>query len=136
MSNKGLFRTEVIGNIGRDDARTGELPSGTKVAEFSLATDESYKNRDGEKVERTTWMKVKIYGRRAEVLAPYLTAGTKLFAAGKISAEGWTGDDETVKTGLVLTVGDGRNDLLLLGGGTHGAEVPETESDDVPLIDE
>ena len=62
---KGLNNTEIIGNVGSTDAVLGTTTSGTPVANFSVAVNDSYKGRDGNKKETTTWFKVSIYGKRA-----------------------------------------------------------------------
>lgn len=137
MSNKGFQRTELVGNVGAEDAKLGTLPSGTPVANFSLAVNESYKPRNGERKDITTWYKVSIFGKRAEALAPYITSGKTLLLAGRAGAEGWVTEKNEVKTNLTLTVGNGEKDFVFLGGGHRDEEIPEFhESEETPLLDE
>lgn len=79
----------LIGNVGQlPTSKT--LPSGTRIIEFSLATNESYRNREGEKITRTEWHRVKAYGSKlVEVLERYLTTGTKLVVVGSLRYGKW-----------------------------------------------
>lgn len=120
---KGLNRTEMIGNVGAEDAKSGITGSGTPVVNFSLAVNDSYKDRAGTVKESTTWVKVSIYGRRAEALAPYIKSGIPLFLGGRVSVgKAWESQKDGWKSDLVLTVGNGDDDFRFLGGGIREAE--------------
>jgi len=83
----------LVGNLGADvDYKT--LPSGTQVANFTIATTESWNNKDtGEKQERTEWHKIVAYGRLAEVCGSYLEKGRQVYIEGKIRTRSWDGQD-------------------------------------------
>ena len=68
----------LIGNLGRDP-ETRTLPSGAKVADFSVATSESYTTRNGEKVEQTTWFRAEAWDRLADVVTQYLKKGDQVY---------------------------------------------------------
>ena len=81
----------LIGRLGQDPKLT-YLPSGSPVAEFTLATDESFKNRDGQKEERTEWHRVKVFGKSAEFCSNYLSKGRLVYVEGSIRTRSW--DDQ------------------------------------------
>lgn len=92
----GLNKIFLVGNVGSIDVKT---VGGNKVANFSLATSERFKNKDGETTEKTTWHSVQVWGKTAEYMERYVTKGTLLFVEGKLECRKYTdrnGDDRTV----------------------------------------
>ena len=81
----------LVGRLGQDP-KLNYLPSGQPVAEFSVATDESYKDREGNKVEKTEWHRVKVFGRSAEFCNNYLAKGRLVYIEGSIRTRSW--DDQ------------------------------------------
>ncbi|MXW92846.1 MAG: single-stranded DNA-binding protein, partial [Rhodospirillaceae bacterium] len=84
----------LIGNLGRDpEVRT--MQSGDKVANFSVATSERWKDRNsGEMQERTEWHRVVIFGRTAEIAEQYLRKGSKVYIEGQLQTRKWE-DNQT-----------------------------------------
>jgi single-strand DNA-binding protein len=87
----------LIGNLGQKPT-VKTLPSGTRLVEFSLATNESYRNRDGEKVKRTDWHKVKAFGKVVDVLERYLDKGSKIAVTGTLRYNKWTDSNNQTRT--------------------------------------
>ncbi|HLM62221.1 MAG TPA: single-stranded DNA-binding protein, partial [Pyrinomonadaceae bacterium] len=85
------------------------------VLNFNFATNEVYKDRNGNKQTDTTWYKAVIFGDMATRLAPYITRGKQLMIVGKVKAKGWTGENGEAKADLVLKA----LEVELLGGGRH-----------------
>ncbi len=81
----------LVGRLGQDPKLT-YMPSGNAVAEFSVATDESYKDREGNKTEKTEWHRVKTFGKTAEFCSNYLGKGRLVYVEGKIQTRSW--DDQ------------------------------------------
>lgn len=133
---RGLNKTEIIGNVGRDDGQLGALPDGTPVLNFSLAVNGiSTDKQTGEEQQTTQWFKIAIFGERARKLAPSITSGIPLYLQGRISTTAWNGEDGSAKADLTLRV----NELLFLDSAmkrgdsdesTIDGEALETESDD------
>ena len=73
----------LIGRLGKDP-EVKYLPSGAPVAKFTLATDESFKDRTGEKQERTEWHKIVAWNKLAEICGEYLTKGKQVYIEGSI----------------------------------------------------
>lgn len=78
----------LVGRLGQDPKLT-YLPSGQPAAEFTLATDESFKNKEGQKEERTEWHRIKVYGKQAEVCSNYLGKGRLVYIEGSIRTRSW-----------------------------------------------
>lgn len=92
----GINRVTLVGRVG-NDPRIGTVgQSGTKVAEFSLATSESYNDRSGERQERTEWHNIKAWGALAEQVEKVVTKGRLVYLEGKIRTRSYTpnGSDE------------------------------------------
>jgi len=81
----------IIGNLGADpDVRT--TPSGQMVATISIATSETFNNREGQRQERTEWHRVQLWGKQAELAQRYLSKGRKVYIEGRIQTRSW--DDQ------------------------------------------
>jgi single-strand DNA-binding protein len=100
----------LIGRIGVDPEII-TLDSGKKVAKFSLATSDSYKNKNGEKVEDTQWHRIVAYGPQADIIEKYLKKGKEICIEGKLNYTNWEtkSGEKRFATEIVL------NDLLFLG---------------------
>ncbi len=83
-------RMEVIGRLGRDPEMK-YTPSGQAITSFSMATDNQYTDKSGEKVKETTWFRVQVWGNMAEACNKYLTKGSMVYVAGRMVADKETG---------------------------------------------
>lgn len=84
----GVNKVFILGNLGRDP-EVKELQSGTKVANIPVATTETYKDRNGERQERTEWHNVDLWNRNAEIAQEYLSKGDSVFIEGTIRTDKW-----------------------------------------------
>lgn len=83
-----LNKVMIIGNLGRDpEIRT--TPSGAKVANFSVATNESYTDRNGQRVDRTEWHRMVLWRGLADIAEKYLRKGSTAYFEGKLSTRSW-----------------------------------------------
>ena len=78
----------LVGNLGRDP-EVREFPDGAKQAKVSLATSESYKNKNGDQVEHTEWHNLVFRRRLAEIAQLYLKKGHKVYVEGRIKTRAW-----------------------------------------------
>lgn len=85
---KGLNKVMLIGHLGKDP-ELSYTPSGVAVCKFSLATDESYKGEDGNKVEKVEWHNMVAWRKLGEICSTYLKKGSKIYAEGKIQTESY-----------------------------------------------
>jgi len=88
-----LNKALLIGNLTRDPELKA-LPSGIKVASFSLATNRSYTDGDGKRQEQTDFHNIVVFGRQAETTSPYLTKGALALIEGRIQTRSWEQDGE------------------------------------------
>lgn len=85
-------RVQLIGNLGKDP-ECKELDGGRKVAKFSIATNDSYKDKEGNKVEETQWHNVVAWGKTAEIAEKYLTKGKEVAVEGKLTSRSYDDKD-------------------------------------------
>jgi len=110
----GVNKVILVGNLGADP-EIRHLESGSKVANISIATSESYTNRNGERVEQTEWHRVELWDRLAELCEKYLSKGRTVYIEGKIRTneyqdkEGVTRYDKRIRATNMTFVG-GRNE--------------------------
>lgn len=78
----------LIGNLGRDP-EVRYTPSGTAVANFSIATTENWTNKDGEKESHTEWHRIVAWGRLGEICGEYLSSGKQVYIEGRIRTNEW-----------------------------------------------
>lgn len=103
-------KVQLIGNVGNDpEIKTFE--GGKKVATLTIATNESYKNDKGEKVEQTEWHRVVAWGKTAEIIERFVTKGKEVAIEGKLTHRSY--DDKNGEKRYITEVVV--NDLLLQG---------------------
>ncbi|MEZ4857503.1 MAG: single-stranded DNA-binding protein [Flavobacteriaceae bacterium] len=103
-------KVQLIGNLG-NDPEIVTLESGKKLAKFSIATNESYKNNKGERVTDTQWHNVVAWGKTAEIVESFVTKGKEIAIEGKLTTRSWE-DKEGQKRYTTEVV---CNELLMLG---------------------
>lgn len=90
---RGINKVILIGNLGKDP-ETRYMPSGGAVTNITLATSESWKDKNsGEQQERTEWHRVVFFNRLAEIVAEYLKKGSKVYVEGSLRTRKWQGQD-------------------------------------------
>lgn len=79
----------LVGNLGKDP-EVRYAPSGDAIANVTLATTENWKDKNGEKQEKTEWHRVSFFGKTAEVVGQYLKKGSQVYVEGRIQTRKWT----------------------------------------------
>ena len=93
MASKGVNKVILIGNLGKDP-EVRFLPSGSAVCNFSVATSESWKDKQtGQKQEKTEWHNISMFGKLAEIAGEYLRKGSKVYIEGSIQTRKWQDKD-------------------------------------------
>ena len=123
----GVNKVILIGNLGRDP-EVRHLDSGQTVASFSIAVSESYKNKQGERVDSTEWINIVLWGKLAEIAEKYLEKGSKVYVEGKLKTRTWEKDGVTKY--ITEVVG---NNLTMLGGSPSntGDSTPQPVDNDL-----
>jgi len=112
MAGKSLNKVQLIGNLGKDP-EVKYTPSGTPVAKLTLATNERYKDKNGEWQDRTEWHNVVLWQRLAEIAGEYLKKGGKVYIEGRLQTRSWDDKQTNQKKYMTEVVA---SDLILLGG--------------------
>jgi single-strand DNA-binding protein len=110
-----LNRVMLIGGLGRDP-EVRMTPSGQKVASFSIAVNEIFKDRNGAKQERVEWVNIVLWRRQAEIAEQYLRKGSKIYIEGKLQTQSWD-DQNGQKRYKTEVVG---SNFQMLGGKPQG----------------
>lgn len=120
---RGINKVILIGNLGRDP-RTRFTQSGTAIADFSLATSESWRDRQSNEMqERTEWHNVVCFARLAEIAGEYLQKGSKVYVEGSLRTSSWEQDGQTrYKTEVVA------RELQMLDSRGAGGQQPAPRS--------
>ncbi|MSU74200.1 single-stranded DNA-binding protein [Candidatus Kaiserbacteria bacterium] len=123
-----LNKVFLYGNLTRDPELKA-LPSGSQVANFGMATNRTYKDKNGAKQEATEFHNVVAFGRTAEVIAQYVKKGRPLFIEGRITTRSWEGKEDGKKqyrTEIIV-------DTFQFGAdGGKGSGAPSGTSDEQP----
>ena len=125
MINKAI----LIGNLGRDP-EVRSLPSGQAVANFSIATNRKYTDRDGNRQEQTEWHNIVCFGRQAEVAGQYLKRGEKVYIEGRLQTRSWDDRETGKKMYRTEIVVENFQMLGSRGGGGGGGDYGPSEYGD------
>ena len=125
-----INKVTLIGNVGKDP-EVNYLDSGQAVAKFSLATSESYKNKDGEKVVNTEWHNIVCWRQLAELAEKYIERGKQLYIEGKITYRKWEDKNGVEKWNTEIVA----NQIQFLGKKHDPIEKMETKSAPARAVD-
>lgn len=103
-------RVQLIGNLG-NDPEVKKLETGTRMARFSIATNETYKNKKGEKITDTQWHRVVAFGPVVEVIEKYVKKGSEIAVEGKLKNSSYDDKDGNKRYSTDIQL----DDLVLLG---------------------
>jgi len=113
----------LIGRLGKDP-ELKYTQSGDPVANFSIATDESWKDRDGEKQQRTEWHNIVAWKKLAEICGQYLKKGQQVYIEGKIQTRKWEDKDGNTRYSTEVVA----NNLVMLGSKPDSESQPQRSS--------
>jgi single-strand DNA-binding protein len=113
---RGINKVIIVGNLG-GDPETRYMPSGSAVTNLTVATNESWKDKQtGEQKERTEWHKVAMFNRLAEVAAEYLRKGSQVYIEGKLRTRKWQDKDGNDRWTTEVVA----DEMQMLGGRSGG----------------
>lgn len=116
--SRGVNKVIIVGTCGQDP-ETRYLPSGNAVTNLSLATSEQWTDKQtGQKVEKTEWHRVSLFGKVAEIAGEYLRKGSQCYIEGKLQTREWEKDG--IKRYTTEIIVDMQGTLQLLGGKPEG----------------
>jgi len=122
-----------VGNVGKGGAELRYTAGGTPVAAFSVAINKTW-TKDGQKQEKTTWHKITVWNKLAEVCAQYVTQGMKVLVIGEVEeSKPWTDKEGNMRSSIEITA----SLVKFLGGNkageTHGADGPVADDGSIPF---
>ena len=118
MASRGVNKVILVGNLG-NDPEVRYMPNGNAVANVSLATSETWKDKStGEQQEKTEWHRVVFFNRLAEIVEQYVKKGTKLYVEGRLQTRSW--EQDGVKRYSTEVVANEMQMLDSRGGGGGG----------------
>ncbi len=123
----GVNKVILVGNLGRDP-EVRHLDNGRAVTNFSLATSETYKNREGERVTNTEWHNVVLWTPLAEIAEKYLKKGNQVYIEGKLTTRSYD-DKDGIKRYVTEVVG---REMTLLGSKTSDGQQASPASVSTP----
>ncbi|HET9471911.1 MAG TPA: single-stranded DNA-binding protein, partial [Usitatibacter sp.] len=114
----------IIGNLGRDP-ETRYMPDGGAITNVSVATTETWKDKNGEKQEKTEWHRVAFFGKLAEIAGEYLKKGSQVYVEGRLQTRKWQDKDGADKYSTEIVA----NQMQMLGSrqGMGGGDRGERE---------
>jgi len=140
MAGKSLNKVLLIGNLGKDP-ELSYTASGIAVAKFSIATNERWKDAEGNVQERTEWHNIIAWRKLAEICGQYLKKGSKVYLEGKLQTRSWDDKNtgakryatEVIADDLIML--DGRGAPMDTNGGAPAVEESSvaTQKDDLPF---
>lgn len=115
---RGLNKVMLIGHIQPNDPELRYTQTGQAVCTFKLVTDEGYKDRDGNTVERSEWHSIVFWGKAGEIINQYMKKGRQIYVEGRVQTRKY--EDKEGQTRYVTEIVG--NDFAFLDGGSRGAE--------------
>jgi len=121
-------QAQIIGRLGADP-QVNYAPDGQMITNLRIATDESYKNQDGERIQRTEWHRVVMFGKIAEIASDYLTKGRLIGISGKLRTRKWTDSNKIDRYTTEIVA----NDLKMLDSKQDKTEKLTATDEDMPF---
>ena len=122
MANRGINRVILVGHLGQDP-EVRYMPNGNAVANFSVATSETWKDKQtGETRDRTEWHKIVVFGKLAEIAGEYIKKGTQVYLEGQLQTRKWqdqSGQDRYTTEVVINPLG---GTLQMLGSRENSAD--------------
>jgi single-strand DNA-binding protein len=142
---KGINKAIIVGNLG-NDPEVRYTPAGAAVTTISVATTESWKDKEGQKQENTEWHRIVFFSKLAEIAGEYLKKGSQVYIEGKLRTNKWqdnNGNDryttEILANEMQMlgsgggTGAGGRSQPTSSGAGQSTPPAPTFESDEIPF---
>nr|DAK20935.1 MAG TPA: Single strand binding protein [Caudoviricetes sp.] len=117
----------LIGRLGRDPEGR-QMPNGEAVCNFSIATDETWKDQSGQRQTKTEWHAITLYRRLAEVAGQYLKKGSQVYIEGRIQSRKYTDKNGIERTAYEI-IG---SEMKMLGGGNDSGQQEQAETPTPP----
>lgn len=131
MASRGINKVILVGNLG-NDPEVRYAPNGNAITNITLATSESYKDKNtGQMVDKTEWHRVVFFQKLAEIAGEYLRKGSQIYIEGKLETKKYTDNNgvEKYSTNIVVDGFDGKLQML---GSKEGGNASQGQSNQAP----
>jgi single-strand DNA-binding protein len=115
MAGSGVNKVILVGNLGKDP-EVRYTPGGQAVANFTIATNENWTDKSGQKQERTEWHRIVVWGKLAELCSEYLSKGRQVYVEGRLQTREWTNKENAKQYTTEIVA----NQVVFLSGGERG----------------
>lgn len=136
----GVNKVIIIGNVGKDP-EIRQMQDGFKIANFSIATSESWKDKNtGERKEKTEWHRIAVMNERlSEIVEKYVRKGSKLYVEGQLQTRKWTDQSGMDRYTTEVVIGRFKGEITMLdsrnsGGGFDGASQSQPQQSSEPSM--
>jgi single-strand DNA-binding protein len=121
MASRGVNKVIIVGNLGQDP-EVNQMPNGNAVANISIATSESWKDKQGAQQEKTEWHRVVLFSKLAEIAGEYLKKGSQVYIEGKLQTRKWQDQNgqDRYTTEIIVQGFDGK--MQMLSGANSGGQ--------------
>ena len=126
-----VIRVILIGNLGKDP-EIRYTQSGEPIANFSLATNEVWNDKSGQKQERTEWHRVEVFGKTAQIVRDYCSKGKQVYLEGSIKYDEWTDKDGNKRNMTKIRISGPGSRLVRLGSRGEGGGGPRGGASGAP----
>ena len=127
-----LNKVMIIGNLGADP-ESKKLEGGQTVTKLSVATSRTWKDKSGEKQEKTEWHRINVWGKTAEICGEYLSKGRKVYVEGELQTRSWEDENGQKKYSTEITA----KNVQFLSAKNEGSSVsnsaPSIDHNDLPF---
>ncbi len=131
-----LNKVTLIGRVGKDP-EINTSKAGKKLASFSLATSESWKDKQGQKQEKTEWHNVVIYNENlAKIIESYVRKGSQIYIEGQLQTRKWQDKESKDRYTTEVVLQDFRGQIILLDGKSSNVPVAQSSNTNVYGIDD
>ena len=128
MASRGINKVILVGNLG-GDPEVRYLPNGSAVANITLATSESWKDKNtGEQRDKTEWHRVTLYGKLAEIAGEYLKKGSQVYVEGQLQTRKWQDQSGQDRYSTEVVVQGYNGTMQMIGGRATNNQQPQFNS--------
>lgn len=133
MSSRGVNKVILVGNLG-DDPLIRYMPNGSAVANITIATSESWRDKaTGEQKEKTEWHRVALFGKLAEVAGEYLRKGSQVYIEGQLQTRKWQDQSGQDRFTTEIVVQGFNGVMQMLGGKAQGGNQQQPQQPQQPM---
>lgn len=127
MASRGINKVILVGNLGKDP-EIRYTPDGKPIANVTLATSETWKDKQGQQQEKTEWHRIVVFGKLAEIVGEYLKKGSQVYFEGKLQTRKWQDQSGQDRYTTEVVIDSFNGSMQMLGGKSDSAPRQQTQT--------